>query len=93
VRGIAQSHSLDEFSDAKTVSSTPSILPRTSEFQTRYRASVEWVMMQQIQQLALAQHDELGDHAGQSKSEDQENEFCQYGSVVVGHEILPASGR
>jgi hypothetical protein len=57
------------------------------------RASVGWVMMGwQIKpascQRALAQHDELGDHAGQSEPEDHENEFCQYGSVVVRHEIL-----
>ena len=42
--------------------------------------------------LLLAQHDELGDHAGQAKPEHHENKFCQYGRVVVCHEILPASG-
>jgi hypothetical protein len=43
--------------------------------------------------LVLAQHDELGDHAGQSKPENHENEFCQNGGVIVGHEYLPAYGR
>jgi hypothetical protein len=37
-------------------------------------------------QLALAQHDELSDHASQSNPENHENEFCQNGGVIGCHE-------
>jgi hypothetical protein len=39
----------------------------------------------------LTQHDELEEHAGQSKAEDHENEFCQYHCVVGSHGFLPAN--
>jgi hypothetical protein len=37
----------------------------------------------------LTQQDELEEHAGQSKAEDHENEFCQNHCVVGSHGFLP----